>query len=566
VTTPHRRGQNTWIETDSGFVSAVWYWPQGAAASTAVVIVPGIAHEERTMGAGLIALAESLADAGLPTLLMELHGCSQSAGRLDDADIGACWSTGIRAAVRHARDSGAARVIVIGLRLGVPLAVEALAEEALAALIAWAPIVNGKRYVRELKLLQRTADPEVVAAGAIAIGGFSIPSAALKHIAALDLTKIETLNTSCVMLRETLDGLNAPWLTRLSQRGVMVQEQVSTQIHSWLFSGADQPDLPHEDIQGLTRWCRVLHDEQATTDETAPRRLTQRAAIEFVHNGRPVRETFLEIGPNGLTALLAEPVDGASGHAVRLMMSTVGPGRTFADFARDEASRGNSSLRFDFTGFGTSGHGEAMNGGELYTDGGAQDVQAVIVYLRQTGYRRIYGLGFCAGAWSMMQAGGAPEFCAAVAINVQLYRQPGLAMPEFMTRTRQRLARISPALVRNSLLRGVAARMRRPARERREPIEWLIRLCSSDVRVLLAYADLDLGLDYLNGQMSNGVREQLRRPFTLQIYPDLGHLAEGTSARTRMFRDIADFFAELDREALGSHEPWIEPPVSAVGN
>lgn len=58
--------------------------------------------------------------------------------------------------------------------------------------------------------------------------------------------------------------------------------------------------------------------------------------------------------------------------------------------------------------------------------------------------------------------------------------------------------------------------MLRKTSERCEPMEWLIRLCSTVVRVLLAYAELDPGLDYLNGQMAKGVREQLRRPFTPQ--------------------------------------------------
>ena len=315
MTKPQRRGQNIWIDTDNGFIGAAWYWPsQVAAGSTAVVIVPGIVHEERTMAGGLVALAESLADAGLPALLMDLHGCSQSAGRLEDGDIGACWHAGIRAAVRHARDSGVARVIVVGVRLGVPLAAEALAEEPLAALIAWAPIVSGRRYVRELKMLQRTTDVEAAAAGTIAIGGFSIPASVLERISALDLAKIETLNASYVMLRETPEGLNAPWLARLSQRGLKVQEQVSTQIYPWLFGATDQPELPHDDIQALTRWCRVLHDEQAAGAEPTPRQPAPRPAIEFVHQGRLVRETFVEIGPSGLTGVIPPCPRGCQFH------------------------------------------------------------------------------------------------------------------------------------------------------------------------------------------------------------------------------------------------------------
>lgn len=564
MTAVPRRGQNLWIDCDGGFVGAAWYWPSAVAAGpTAVVIVPGIAHEERTMNGGLVALAEALADAGLPALLMDLHGCSQSAGRLEDANIGACWREGIRAAVRHARSSGAARVIVVGVRLGAPLAAAALADEPLTALVAWAPIVSGRRYARELKLLQRATDDAAAAAGTIAIGGFSIPATVLADIAMLDLADIETLNASCVMLRDTFEGLNAPWLARLGERGVMVQEQVSTQIDPWLFSAADQPPLPHEDVQGLARWCRALNDERAASDESAPNRPGPRPAIEFVHQGRLVRETFVEIGPSGLTGVISEPADQTSGHPVRLLMSTVGPGRTFADFARDEASRGNVSLRFDFAGFGTSGRGDGVQGGEPYSDEGGRDVQAAFEYLRQAGHRHVYGLGYCAGAWSMMQTAIAPELRAAVAVNVQLYRQPGPTVPDLATLTRQRLIRIAPALKRNPLVRKVVARVRRTASARGEPIEWLVRLCSTDVRLLLAFADIDPGLEYLNGQLAKGVSKQLRRPFTLQTYAGLGHLAEGPSARTRLFGDITDFFAGLDREARV--ERVTPPPGSVAG-
>ena len=544
MTTSQRRGENLWIDTEGGFIGAAWFWPRIAPASTAVVIVPGIVHEERAMNGGLVALAESLADVGLPTLLMDLHGSAQSAGRLDDTDIGARWHADIRAAVRHARGSGATRVIVIGVRLGVPLAVEALADEPLAALIAWAPVASGRRYVRELKMLQRTDDAEAAAAGTIAIGGFSIPASVLECIAALDLTRIETLNTGYVMLREMPDGLNAPWLARLGERGVQVQEQLSTQIRPWLFGTTDQPQLPHEDIQGLTRWCRMLHDRQATAADPAPDRSTSRPAIEFVHDGRLIRETFVEIGPNGLTGVLSEPADATVGHAMRLLMSTVGPGRTFTDFARDEAGRGDNSLRFDFTGFGTSGRGDAAQGGELYADQGSRDVRAAIDYLREAGHHEIYALGFCAGAWSMMQAEVAPELRAMVAINVQLYRQPGPAL-----------------LAGHPLLQRVAARVRRTASKRHEPVEWLVRLCGTGARALLAYADLDPGLDYLNRQMDRGVREQLLRPFTLRTYAGLGHLAEGPTARARLLHDITEFFADLDGELFGTREWQTEAVV-----
>lgn len=544
-----RRAEDRWINSGEDFIRGAWFWPlEGPASATAVVIVPGIAHEERTMNGGLVALAEALADAGLPTLMIDLHGCSQSAGRLEDTDIGARWQANIRAAVRHARESGATRVIVVGVRLGVPLAIEALAGEPLAALVAWAPIVSGKRYVRELKVLQRTT--ETGEAGSIAIGGFSLPPSVIECISALDLSRADPPNAPFVMLREMTESLNAPWLARLGEHGPIVQEQVSTQIQPWLFGCTDQPELPFEDIRALASWCHAVHQQQAEPGDPTPRRPEPRPVIEFRHHGRTIRETLVEIGLSGLTGVVSEPAESATGHAARLMVSTVGPGRTFADFARDEASRGNTTLRFDFSGFGTSGRGDAVQGGENYTANGKRDVRSAIRYLRQAGHRHIFGVGFCAGAWSMIHAAVGAEVSAAVTINVALYEQRNPRISKFAKALLPRgLARFSPALAGELLVRKIAARAQRKSHKRREPIDWLVKLCNSDTRVLLAFADCDPGLHYLKGQLNRGLHKQVRRPFRVQIYDGLGHLAEGPSARTRLFQDIADFFAELDREA-----------------
>ena len=548
-----RRAQNIWIDTDESFVAAAWFWPTtDAACSTAVVIVPGIAHEERTMLGGLVALAESLADHGLPALLLDLHGCSQSAGSLEDHDIAAQWDADIRAAVRHARGCGVSRIIVVATRLGVPLAVRALADEPLAALIAWAPIVSGKWYVRELKVLHGAGGAERDANGSLAIGGFSVPLKLLDHIASLNLEAIEALDADYVMLREMPAGLPAPWLSRLSQRGVKTQEQISTQIEPWLFGDADQPALPFDDIQAIARWCRALHDAKRSITEHSPSRSPSNDSHALMHQGRKIVETFVEIAPHGLTGVVTAPASGHSRDPVRLLVSTVGPGRTFTKFARDEASRGNMSLRFDFAGFGTSGRGGSAQGGELYVDAGRCDVQSAIAHLRQAGHDRIYGIGFCAGAWSMIQAQEQAELLAAVAINVALYWQPGAGAPSVVSQTRQRFARFSPALVRSRLLRGVAARLRHTPSKRRAPVDWLVRLCSADIPVMLAYAEGDPGLDYLKGQITSGACEGLRRPFDLRTYPGLGHLAEGPSARARLFDEIAQFLAGLDQEASTS--------------
>jgi len=115
---PTARAETGWIASLGGFTGASWFEPTGTRFSAAaVLIVSGIAHEERTMAEGLTALAQSLASAGHGTLLIDLHGTAQSSGNLDAPLIGEHWRDDVRASLRHLHEAGFAQVIVVGVRL-----------------------------------------------------------------------------------------------------------------------------------------------------------------------------------------------------------------------------------------------------------------------------------------------------------------------------------------------------------------------------------------------------------------------------------------------------------------
>ena len=557
MTTPRRPAENGWIEAQNGFIGAAWFWPRGAhLLPTGVLIVPGIAHEERTMSGGVVALAESLAEQGLPTLLIDLHGSSQSSGRLDADDIGARWREDIATALRHLHAAGLARVIVVGVRLGATLALDALRGPPLFGMVAWSPIASGRQHARELKVLQGLGGAAAGSAdGSVSIGGFDLPAPLMKHIERLDLMRLEVPVPKRVLLLDGPARLDTRWLDRFASRGAAFDTRESSETEAWLFSASDEPALPLADIEAVTRWCVRLHAatperEAAAVVVTRP---TLATSITFTHRGQPIRETFMEIGTLPLAAVLSEPADVAPAGATRLLMSTVGPGRTFIDFARDEASRGRRALRFDFAGFGTSQRRADGQGGELYTDTGRDDVAEAIDHLRRSGHANIVLLGFCAGAWSMMQAGPLPGVQGAAAINVALYRQRGALPDAHAGEANAGQARWLPALAKLPLLKRFAAWLARSSRTKRPPVEWLEALCDAQVDVLLAYANLDPGYEYLAKQLESGLGAKLRqRRFRLEVYEGLGHLVEGAQPRARMFEDVAAFFVAIDRRLVAA--------------
>ena len=504
------------------------------------------------MSGGVAALAESLADRGLPALLIELHGTAQSSGDLSSADIGARWRDDIRAAVRHLRDAGFAQLIVVGVRVGALLALDALRDEPLLGVVAWSPVVSGRQHVRELKVLQQSAGhaPHDSARSGLSIGGFDLPDAVLAHLSGLDLARIGRRAGARLLLLDSAARLDTDAPKRLAELGAEVETRASDEVETWLFGASDQPLLPRADIGTVTRWCERLHESFGEGLAGPAARPTFADSIAFAHRGERIRETSIEIAPLGLAAILSEPVAAPASGAMRLLMSSVGPGRTFTDFARDEASCGRACLRFDFAGFGSSHWRALAQGGELYSDSGSDDVNAALEHLRRNGHERVVMLGFCAGAWSMLQAGARPGVVAAAAINVALYWQPTAAPDARAGIARRAIAAWLPALARWRAFRRVVARLSPYSMTKRRPVEWVEVLCASDVDVLLAYAESDPGLEYLNRQFHNGLRASLRRGrLSLKVYEGLGHLAEGSAARSQVFDDVAAFFAQIDRRA-----------------
>lgn len=548
------RATQIWIERAGGaFVAGAWFAPRGAhPRSTGVLIVAGPAHEERTMAGGLMACADALAGRGFGALCIDLHGVGQSSGRLDDADLGSHWRADLRAAVAEVRRRGFDSTIVVGVRLGALLAADAIGgpapnapdtPDAPLGFVGWMPVVSGRRHLRELRLLAQAA-PHVP----LSIGGFDWPAGLVEQLGSLELSRIQA---GAALLLDADDRSSRAFCAACAACTAPVERRRSTDSSAWLFGNRDEPPLPWADIATLVGWCVGLDDRRAATTTTAgpaPRRSAEGdgGSIVFEHRGRRVREEAVAIGAGRLHGVFCRPDDAPARGAVRLLASTVGPGRTFVDFARDQAAAGHASLRFDFAGFGISPPGKGTVGGRVYAPGGCDDVDAAIDHLRAAGHTRIVLVGYCAGAWSMLQAAArlgraareAARIEAVITINAQLQHRPDPAGGP--ARRAAPVARLARRLARWRALRRVARWLERTAGQ--EPLGWVTTLTETGVPLLLAYADRDPGLVHLQRRA-----DTLAWPgVQVDIIERLGHLADDTTARARLFARIADYLAPAD--------------------
>ncbi len=132
-------------------------------------------------------LAVLLARASVHVLHFDYFGTGDSAGDMTEGDLRG-WALDVETAIDELRDTtGAARVGLVGLRLGGTLAatVAARRRDDVDSLVLWDPVVRGDEYVAELDAL---ASPGTAGGGAREVLGFVLPETLSRELAAIDLS------------------------------------------------------------------------------------------------------------------------------------------------------------------------------------------------------------------------------------------------------------------------------------------------------------------------------------------------------------------------------------------
>lgn len=540
-----------WLPTAAGATGATWFWPSepSAVAPVGVVLVPGIIHDQQATEVGLVALGRDLASRGVPALLIDLAGTAQGSGTLETPDVVDQWGDDVRSAVSHARRCGVEHVVVLGVRLGALVAIDALSADPVDLMVLWAPVLSGRRYVKELRMMQAAA-----AHGGgddlpgVTIGGHRLPPHLLDDLRRLDADRIDGKPASELCLVDTADRLEVT-TNRLFDE-VATDRIVARGTEPWLFTdpigfAAPWSDLAavRDRIERAIRRVGLFHS--GSHDVPAMPQVATQRSREFHHDGVAIRETFVTLGTAGLTGILSEPVGGAEpGAPTYLAVTRTGPGRMFVDLARREASRGRATLRFDLAGFGTSGRRRHQAWADYYHPTAADDISEAVDELVCRGFSRIVVVGFCAGAWSALQMRPHPAVERIVGVNVQLaVRGRSLRRQEWPTLTAHR--RIAAALAKRDVAQRLLWKYECGHPLPSPTSRWIRRHRAAGTEVVTVFDADDIGLDVVRRR--SRPRRRLRSallpaapPTALPIvrtYAGLGHLPGGT-AREAMFEDL----------------------------
>jgi len=376
-------------------------WLHPAGGDVGVLLCSPIGMEELCLRRAWRMLAGLCAEAGYPALRFDYPGCGDSAGVLESVDsVDRLVRAVIRAAGALRRQTGVARLVLVGHGLGAALAALAARRVGAEALALLAPVVRGGAELTALSLWSRTIarglDLPAGEAEREGVAGFDLPPALHASIAALDLTFTQVLPAERVFLAtrperaldsRLADRLRAEWadLTIFDYDG-----------HAAALAAPTLARPPAALFQALVRWLR----RAAPMGPTGEVRFFEDTAA-LADDG--FTETFVRFGPAGrLAGVLCEPQARRRG-AIALLLNAggdahVGWARSGVDQARALARRGAASFRIDMTGLGDSSSPLTAEPPRLCDPGHVADALAAVDWLEGRGLGPVLVVGRCSGA------------------------------------------------------------------------------------------------------------------------------------------------------------------------
>ncbi|HVH42259.1 MAG TPA: alpha/beta hydrolase [Labilithrix sp.] len=546
-----------------------WLHRAAGASSIGVVVCNPFGYEAVCSHRSLRHLAETIARAGIPALRFDYDGTGDSAGDDRDPDRLAAWVESTRAAVRTLRTlAGVERVWLVGVRLGVLIAALAASDgnpEGIAGLVAIAPVVSGKAYLRELGLLQMAlglGDPPPGAAtieeGAQEALGFVITRDTKQAISRTDLTKLEPFRGAAgrpfdvlVLDRDDLPTADK-WVARLTEQGI---SSASRRMSGYVEMMLDPHKVvsPRSIIAAATEWLSARREENAAPGSgsgEAPR--TEAVFGDVIERPVFVDETRRTFG------ILSAPTGKASGRAVLLLnagaIHRIGANRLYVRLARRWAALGHHVLRMDLAGIGDSPERPGEPENVVYHRNALEDVGAAVTFLRRAyGMKDIRTAGLCAGAYHAFKTASVdPNVRGFVAINPLAYgaRPEGDVMfpvakvsaeakryqkSAFELQKWKKLARgqVNVRVLTEIITRHAVARLKTRARDlsRRAGMPWkhdfiaeLDRLTERNVEQRFIFANDDPGQSLLEEQGSAALRKlQKRGALTIEVIDGPDH-------------------------------------------
>jgi alpha-beta hydrolase superfamily lysophospholipase len=403
------------------------------------------------------AFAEAAAAVGVPALRFDFRGTGDSVDVDPDVDQVDVWSRDVVEAVSELRrQTGVERVCLLGFRLGALLAALAARNcDDVGGLMVIAPVVSGRRYVREMRTLRMAAmlgsdgvhasnvpleEGKVLAPGPMEVSGFLLSPATLASLRKIELSELDVVPTPHVFV---IDGESLPvargWAESLTKAGLSVTYRAMPGIVEMLMTAPQFAVVPVHMIAAMQQWlCSIgpvpsTRADQLTSRYNAGKTCVPKFTITLpAANGleaASLTERAVRFGPDAaLFGIVTEPPRGERRRRAVILLNPgvdhhIGASRLYVSFARQWGGRGYVVLRMDLAGIGDSATRPGKQNDDVFPAAALDDIRSGIEYLRESYHIGDISLvGLCSGAYHALRAANAGiQLQRIIMINPQNY-------------------------------------------------------------------------------------------------------------------------------------------------
>ena len=385
-----------------------------------VVVCSPLGYENLCCHRTLRRIAELFAGHGVPAVRFDYDGTWDSAGSdLDPARVSA-WTSSVEAAIDALRSAtGVDRICLVGIRFGATLAALAAQRRTdVAAIIAIAPVVDGRRYARELRALAATSAVDAYTNGGDhqEAAGFTMTSQTRDALAALGPANLvpRTKTQFLILERDDLPA-DERWPSALGDAGMPVTRERFDGFAQMMFDAHDAK-VPQMALQRALEWLLLVRDgaPSASSDDGTRRSCDPRRVFRARADlpGQLTEEVLQPGGkPRGFAiASMPGSSSGSQGRPLLMLLNSgavhhVGPYRLFVGLARQLAASGVTVVRYDLPAIGDGDADPERLDDAPYPATAVEDIHRALADLvKRFAPSEIHFGGVCAGAYHSLKA------------------------------------------------------------------------------------------------------------------------------------------------------------------
>lgn len=414
--------------------------PAAPQAKVGVVICKPFGFEALCGHSSMRKFAEAAAGLGLPTLRFDYLGTGDSPEidlRADQVDI---WTRDIVAAAAELRRrTGVERICLVGIRLGALLAARAARDiSGIAALFTIAPVVNGKRYVTELRTTRLASlmgmppvaadnrfggDIEALNPGLMEFTGYSLSADSIAALTSIKLSAADAPPGAEWFIVDRADlPLAKDFNDGLISAGVSSRYVALPGFVDMCLVSPQYAVIPMNMVQALREFLQSLVGAAPLPVQQSPKIArskirgdgTAKLSLPGDAPDSNLVERPVAFGQDSqLFGVITEPAQGESSRRAVVFPNTgtdfhMGASRMYVTLARTWARRGYYVLRMDFSGIGDSGARAGRPDNDVFPDTALEEMRAGIKLMRDRyGIQELTLCGLCSGAYHSLRAAAA---------------------------------------------------------------------------------------------------------------------------------------------------------------